>query len=82
MPGLKHWQSKIQEKRKQTNFRDFLMEMASWKPYGFYKNNGHISRYADTPRTPTLVTSDVFEKHRDQAKTLTYDHQISFFTQL
>jgi len=30
MKDLKHWQDKIKEKRKQTSWRDFAMEIASW----------------------------------------------------
>jgi len=35
---LKQRQLKIQEKRKKTEWRDFLMEIASWQPVMLYKN--------------------------------------------
>ena len=35
---LKQRQLKIQEKRKKTEWRDFLMEIASWRPLTFHKN--------------------------------------------
>jgi hypothetical protein len=55
MPDLTHRQQKIQEKRKQTPFRNFVMEIASRQPVGFYKNQGLISRYPDTNRTGILI---------------------------
>jgi hypothetical protein len=39
MTNIKHWQDKIKEKRKKTNFRDFLKEIVSWSPIVFYRNN-------------------------------------------
>jgi hypothetical protein len=50
MTNLQHRQSIIQEKRKQTSFRDFVMEIASWFPLNIYKHSGYISRYPDTDR--------------------------------
>ena len=43
---LKQRQLKIQEKRKKTEWRDFLMEIASWMPMSFHKvQGGGISRF-------------------------------------
>lgn len=57
MTNLQHRQSKIQEKRKQTPFRDFLMEIASWRNLMFYKLPLWTSKYPQYPwREMNLVT--------------------------
>jgi hypothetical protein len=47
MQTLQYWQEKIQAKRKQTPFRDFLLEITSWNALNLYKNNSLISVYPD-----------------------------------
>jgi len=39
MNNLKHWQDKIKEKRKTTEFRDFLKEISSWCIFVLQKNS-------------------------------------------
>ncbi|MCH2188486.1 hypothetical protein MK079_01495 [Candidatus Gracilibacteria bacterium] len=82
MPNLKAWQKKIQDKRKQTDLRDFLMQIASWKPYSFYRYDGHVSRYPQTERTPKLCTQAEFNQYRDAPIALEYDPSLSFFSQI
>lgn len=48
MSNLQYRQEKIQEKRKQTPWRDFVMEICSWMPVMFYNINGRISRFPKT----------------------------------
>jgi hypothetical protein len=50
MQTLEYRQTKIQEKRKQTSFREFVREIASRRPFNIYKVNGLLSRFPDTPR--------------------------------
>lgn len=50
MADLSYRQTKIQDKRKQTDFREFLMEIASRYPLNIYRVNGTITRYPDTKR--------------------------------
>lgn len=45
MSNLSYRQSKIQEKRKQTPRREFVMEICSWRPVNFYKIDCGISKY-------------------------------------
>ena len=46
MPSLTHRQQKIQEKRKQTPFRDFVKEVCSWKNViMFYRSEVGIGKY-------------------------------------
>jgi hypothetical protein len=47
---LKKWQDIIKEKRKQTSFNDYIMEIVSWMPLVFNKNNSFVSRYPDIER--------------------------------
>jgi hypothetical protein len=65
MTNLQSRQEKIQAKRKQTPFREFLMEIVSWTPLVFHKNNGTISRFPDTSRSPRLVKSLEYSDMRD-----------------
>ena len=60
MSNLQQRQSKIQEKRKHTTWRDFVMELASWCPVNFYKIDGKISRYPNTARTGELMPAKDF----------------------
>ena len=63
MTNLKHWQEKIKEKRKQTSFRDFIKDIASWQPIVFHKSNGLVSRFPQTDRMPEVVKySDYYEQ--------------------
>ena len=50
MNTLSYRQQKIQEKRKQTSFRDFIMEIASRRPVNIYNIGGLLSRFPDTQR--------------------------------
>ena len=60
MPDLAYRQQKIQEKRKQTSFRDYLEEIASWFPVVFRRNGDFVSRYSNTPRCDSLSTHNDF----------------------
>jgi hypothetical protein len=39
MQDIKQWELKMQEKRKDTPWRDFVKEICSWMPVVLYKNN-------------------------------------------
>ena len=65
MPDLNHRKQKIQEKRKKTPWREFLKDVASWRPMTFYKNQGLTSRFPNTPRTKHIVSPKEFENIRD-----------------
>lgn len=84
MPDLKAWQSKIQDKRKKTNFRDFLMDFSSCLPVVFHRNNNLISRYHKNSFI-NICSREEFEKGRDNLMKQTgrvYDTQLPFFEQL
>ena len=79
MMQLDYWKKKFQEKRKHTPVMEFITEVMSWKPFGFYKNKGLISRYPDTPRVKNIVSPKEFSTLRDAMPYVTYDATKTFF---
>ena len=61
--SLQYFQDKIKEKRKQTPFREFVMEIVSWISFNFYKNQGLISRYPVSDRVKYIVPVGTSEKN-------------------
>lgn len=77
---IKIWQDKIKQKRKQTEFRQFLKEIVSWCPIVFNKNSWYISRYPQTDRIKWLIPLSEFEENRDLVnKNDDYDFNLDFF---
>jgi hypothetical protein len=62
---IKYWQEKIKNKRKQTSFRDFIGEIASWYPIVLNKKDGNLSRYPETNRAPITVSTKKFSENID-----------------
>ena len=54
MSNLQVRQEKIQVKRKQTNFREFVRDICSWYPFMFYKNNGISSTIKSNDRIKVI----------------------------
>ena len=54
MSNISHYQNLIQEKRKNTPFREFVKELGSWNILNLYKRNGKICRYPETDRIKLL----------------------------
>ena len=81
MQELKYWKEKIQDRRKQTSFRDFLMEIASWYTLTLYNNNAIISRFPDTTRIKKVISNKEFEDTRDELINTwsDYDEGSNFF---
>ncbi len=65
MTSLQTRQEKIQAKRKQTPFRDFVREVCGWYPFVFYKNNGLVSTYPDTSRSCPVIPHQKFNESID-----------------
>jgi len=55
MNKLTNWQKKIEEKRKQTPWREFVKQIASRQPNVFYKVNGLVSRFPESDRIGNVV---------------------------
>lgn len=62
MSDIHQRELKMQEKRKQTSFRDFLKEVVSRFNVNFYKNNGIISRFPETDRCGTVYEAEEYKK--------------------
>lgn len=82
MPDIKQRELKIQEKRRQTSWREFLMEIASWCPLWFYKIDGKISRYPPTLRAGKLISAEEFVEHRNWDMVSSDINADSFYAQL
>ena len=78
MSNLQYRQEKIQAKRKQTPWRDFVMEIASRNSLNLYKYNNLISAYPDTDRVKYIVSYREFEDIR-WTKTVEFDSTRWFF---
>ncbi len=64
MSQLQTWENKIKLKRAKTPFREFVRDIASSIPLVFHKFWSEISRYPETPRKGTLLSSSDFENQR------------------
>lgn len=84
MSNLQYRQTKIQEKRKTTLFRDFVMEI--WSNYGMvlYKENNLVSRYLSSDRIWKIVESLTYETIREwfTQSGVDYDDSKTFFDQI
>ncbi len=72
MTNLKFWEDKIKEKRKKTNFKDFVKEIASWSPLNYYKNWDYISIFPKSNRINKIVSIEKFNNSRDNLLSLDY----------
>jgi hypothetical protein len=79
MQDLTYRQQKIQEKRKHTPFREYLREIVSRQPVGFYKNQNLTSRYPVSDRIGKLVP---FTEDTDYTKYLIERPSKDFFADL
>lgn len=62
MTNLQSRQEKIQTKRKQTPWREFVMEICSRCSLNIYKNEGIVSRFPETKRIRTISRKEFFNK--------------------
>ncbi len=82
MSNLEKWENIIKEKRKQTNFKDYLKEIVSWYPFAFYKKWSLITNFPYSNRiNEKIITPIEFDDNRDNLlnKWLNYDLNKSFF---
>ncbi len=76
MSNISHYEKLIQEKRKTTPFRDFVMELGSWEVLNLYKRDGKICRYPESDRIKVLDDAE-FLNAWDYS--VTYNSKQSFF---
>lgn len=74
--NIHYYEKLIQEKRKKTPWREFLMELGSWEWLNLYKKDGKICRYPDTGRVKVLDDENFLNAW---AYFIEYDHEKSFF---
>lgn len=81
MKDLKHWKEKIQDRRKTSEFTDFMKEIGSWIPLTFYRHDSYVTKIPPTERKPNIVSLKKFEENRDNLlKTwIDYDENTSFW---
>ncbi len=81
MARLDTWKEKIISKRKNTDFRNFVLELMSWDTLVLQKNSWLISRYPNTERIAWVVSMSVFDDLRDGLLSISpeYDFTKTFF---
>ncbi len=60
MQDLRYWENKIQEKRKKTPWRKFVMELSSWYGMSLICRDTLISRYPETARSPIITSTKMY----------------------
>jgi len=83
MTDLQYRKKKMQDKRKQTTWREFVRDIASWRPMTFSRIDSRTSRYPQTDRIDNLIASMEYEQLRDWLTEygLVVDSEKSFFDQ-
>jgi hypothetical protein len=82
MQDIKQRELKMQERRKNTPFRYFLQEIASYTSLVFYKDvNGLLGKYPQTERAPKAVSAKIFDENIDNLTKngIDYDFSSSLF---
>ena len=84
MSSIKKWEDKIKTIRYRTNFRDYIMEIASWIPVVLYKDELWVSRYSKTDRIINkLKIKDYYEVIDDFTHIwYKYNYEKSFYDNL
>jgi hypothetical protein len=85
MSNLQYRQEKIQQKRKQTSWRDFVRDKMSRKSLNYNKVDGLVSRFPQTDRIPPLLSITQLNDIIDTVSTtyhLDYDSNYTFFQQI
>ncbi|MDD5770495.1 MAG: hypothetical protein PHE25_05995, partial [Candidatus Gracilibacteria bacterium] len=77
MQDIKIWEEKIKEKRKNTDFRDYVKEIASYYGIVLHKNNGLISRYPKTDRIGEVLKTTDYEDIRESLTKYGMDYDFS-----
>jgi len=77
--SLDIWQKKIQEKRKNTVFRDFLLEVASRRPVNLYRNDNNISVLPPHSRSGKVTSLKEYYASYENIMELGYGEN-NFFT--
>jgi hypothetical protein len=81
MKNLNYYKEIIKEKRKKTNFRDYLKEIVSHFPMTYYKNCGIISKFPESDRVGKVIKAKDFAEKSDELlkSGIDYNSKVSFF---
>lgn len=82
--NLQHRQQKILNQAKETDFRDFVMQIASRYPLNLYKQDGMMTRFPPTERSPRIISKAEFADSMDHNTQYGVDYDMSqtFWSQL
>ena len=64
MSDLQHRQQKIQEKRRQTPWREFVKGICGWYSLNFYSKDGFVSKHPTTERRGNIIDFESFSNDR------------------
>jgi hypothetical protein len=78
---IKKREQKIQEKRKNTPWRDYIKEIASWFTINVHKNEWLISRYPKNDRILKIIPLKDYNQLWNQEFSLSYDFSKNFWEQ-
>ncbi|PID34868.1 MAG: hypothetical protein CR971_00995 [candidate division SR1 bacterium] len=79
---LKQRQEKIQDKRKQTPWREFVKEVCSWFSLNLYRNKEYISRYPISDRNPIIISNIGYENPNTSESNIQKENIFSSIFQL
>jgi hypothetical protein len=81
MSKLDYYEEIIQKKVKNTSFRDFIKHIAGWYPVNFYRRNGIVSVFPETPRSPNIISTKEFSEISTELLQygIDYDEELIFF---
>lgn len=77
MQDIKKRELKMQGKRKNTDWREFVKEICSWQSLLFYRNDWRISRFPQTDRVKGVISYENFFERN--SKEFDYNSDLSFF---
>ena len=82
MSNLKYWEDKIKQKRKNTDFREFVKEIASWSPIILYKNQWKVSRYNEKIKRVSCIDNNNYNSNYESinaGSSFDFDFSDNFF---
>ena len=84
MQDIKQREEKMQEKRKNTPWREFVKEICSWQPLVLYRHKSWIGRYPNNNRTKQIVNRKIADENRDNLinKWILFNNSLPFFDNL
>jgi hypothetical protein len=76
MSDIHQRELKMQERRKQTSFRDFVKEITSRCVFNLYKNHDLVSKFPVSPKIQNILSHNAFNALGDQMDIAEYDDSL------